>query len=214
MYDAIIVGARCSGASVARLLAQKGYRVLVVDKAQFPSDTISTHLIWQAGLARAKGWGLLDGITGLGAPPIRQIRLDVGEFDFAGYPPPLDGIDYALAPRRILLDQLMIDAAVKSGAEFRERFYVNEIVADEGCVTGIRGHTEDGSTVVEKARMLWARMVRARVWLMQCALQNTTPGRQRLALTMRIGRAARRSPILRPTLGRIGAAPCCRPMMD
>jgi flavin-dependent dehydrogenase len=154
MYDAIIVGARCSGAPVARLLAQKGYRILMVDKAQFPSDTVSTHLIWQAGLARAKRWGLLDKIAGLGAPPIRQIRLDVGEFDLAGYPPPLDGIDYALAPRRILLDKLLIDAAVTSGAEFREGFYVNEIVADEGRVTGIRGRTEGGSTVVEKARIV------------------------------------------------------------
>lgn len=154
MYDAIIVGARCSGAPVARLLAQKGYRVLIVDKAQFPSDTVSTHLIWQAGLARAKHWGLLDGIARLGAPPIRQIRLDVGEFDFAGCPPPVDGIDYALAPRRTLLDKLLIDAAVKSGAEFRERFYVNEIVTDDGRVTGIRGRTEGGSTVMEKARIV------------------------------------------------------------
>src|SRR5690349_3827012 len=155
MYDAIIVGARCAGASVARLLARKGYRVLMVDKARFPSDTVSTHLIWQAGLARAKRWGLLDGIASLGAPPIREIRLDVGEFDFAGYPPPLDGIDYALAPRRILLDKLLIDAAINSGAEFRERFYVSEIVTDNGSVTGIRGRTEGGgSTVTEEARIV------------------------------------------------------------
>jgi flavin-dependent dehydrogenase len=154
MYDAIIVGARCAGASVARLLAQKDYRVLIVDKARFPSDTVSTHLIWQAGLARAKRWGLLNGIASLGAPPIREIRLDVGEFDFAGYPPPLDGIDYALAPRRILLDKLLIDAAINSGAEFRERFYVNEIVTDNGSVTGIRGRTEGGSTVTEEARIV------------------------------------------------------------
>jgi hypothetical protein len=94
------------------LLSRKGCRVLFVDKAQFPSDTVSTHLIWQAGLARAKAWRLLDGIAGLGAPSIRKIRLDIGEFELAGCPPPLDGIDYALAPRRTLLDQLLIDAAI------------------------------------------------------------------------------------------------------
>jgi flavin-dependent dehydrogenase len=154
MYDAIIIGARCAGAPLAMLLSRKGYRVLFVDKAQFPSDTVSTHLIWHGGLARAKRWGLLDGITGLGAPPIRQIRLDVGEFELAGYPPPVDGIDYALAPRRTLLDKLLIDAAVESGAEFRERFYVSEIVTEEGRVTGIRGRTAAGNTVVEKARIV------------------------------------------------------------
>lgn len=154
MYDAIIIGARCAGAPVAMLLSRKGCRVLFVDKAQFPSDTVSTHLIWQAGLARAKAWGLLDGIAGLGAPSIRQIRLDIGEFELAGCPPPLDGIDYALAPRRTLLDKLLIDAAIESGAELREGFYVSEIVTEEGRVTGIRGRTPGGNTVVEKARIV------------------------------------------------------------
>ena len=49
MYDAIIVGARCAGAPTAMLLARKGYRILLVDKATFPSDTISTHIIWPHG---------------------------------------------------------------------------------------------------------------------------------------------------------------------
>lgn len=154
MYDVIIVGARCAGASLAMLLSRKGHRVLLVDKAEFPSDTVSTHLIWQAGLARAKRWGLLERIAGLGAPPICRVRLDVGEFELAGCPPPLDGIDYALAPRRQLLDQLLINAAVESGAELRQGFYVNEIVSENGRVTGIRGRTAGGSTVAEKARMV------------------------------------------------------------
>ena len=50
MQDVIIIGARCAGSPLAMLLSRKGYRVLVVDKAQFPSDTVSTHLIWQAAL--------------------------------------------------------------------------------------------------------------------------------------------------------------------
>lgn len=151
MHDVIIVGARCAGATLAMLLARKGYRVLIVDKAQFPSDTVSTHLIWHAGLARAKRWGLLDGIVGLGAPPIHKIRLDVGEFELAGSPPPVDGIDYAIAPRRTLLDKFLIDAAVTAGAEIREAFYVCEVVTDDGRVTGIRGRTSGGSTTVDNA---------------------------------------------------------------
>jgi flavin-dependent dehydrogenase len=58
MYDAIIVGARCAGAPTAMLLARKGYRILLVDKATFPSDTISTHIIWPHGAEIIDRWGL------------------------------------------------------------------------------------------------------------------------------------------------------------
>src|SRR5215211_2080762 len=58
MYDAIVVGARCAGSPTAMLLARKGYRVLLVDKAGFPSDTLSAHYIHQPGSAALKRWGL------------------------------------------------------------------------------------------------------------------------------------------------------------
>ena len=65
-YDAIIVGARCAGAPTAMLLARKGYRVLVVDRATFPSDTISTHIIWPQGAEIMDRWGLLDRLAATG----------------------------------------------------------------------------------------------------------------------------------------------------
>lgn len=154
MYDVIVAGARCAGSPLARLLARKGYRVLLVDKAQFPSDTVSTHLIWQAGLARAKRWGLLDRIAALGAPPIRTCSLDIGEFAFSGNPPAADGIDYALAPRRTVLDKLLVDAAAEAGAEVRPGFYVGGIETEGGRVTGIRGRGVRGGTVLERARVV------------------------------------------------------------
>jgi 2-polyprenyl-6-methoxyphenol hydroxylase-like FAD-dependent oxidoreductase len=154
MFDVIVVGARCAGAPLSMLLARKGYRVLLVDKAHFPSDTVSTHVVWQAGLAHAKRWGLLDKITGLGAPPIRTVRLNVGPFELAGSPPPLDGIDYAIAPRRTVLDKLLVDAAVAAGAELREGVYVSEIESEGDRVTGIRGRTSSGNQLREQARMV------------------------------------------------------------
>jgi glycine/D-amino acid oxidase-like deaminating enzyme len=48
-YDAIVVGARCAGSPAAMLPARQGHRILVVDRATFPSDTISTHLIHTPG---------------------------------------------------------------------------------------------------------------------------------------------------------------------
>src|ERR1041385_2863124 len=65
-YDAIIVGARCAGSPTAMLLARKGYKVLVVDRAAFPSDTISTHMIHGPGVAALRRWGLLDQVVATG----------------------------------------------------------------------------------------------------------------------------------------------------
>ena len=62
-YDAIIVGARCAGSPTAMLLARKGYRVLVVDRATFPSDTVSSHVVHPLGAAALARWGLIDRLT-------------------------------------------------------------------------------------------------------------------------------------------------------
>ena len=74
-YDVIVVGARCAGSPTAMLLARAGYRVLVVDRATFPSDTISTHLIHPPGVAALRRWGLLDRVTATGCPPIHTYSL-------------------------------------------------------------------------------------------------------------------------------------------
>ena len=68
MYDAIVLGARCAGSPTAMLLARKGYRVLLVDKARFPSDILSTHYIHQAGVARLERWGLLERLRSSNCP--------------------------------------------------------------------------------------------------------------------------------------------------
>ena len=60
-YDAIVVGARCAGATTAMLLARRRYHVLLVDRAKFPSDTLSTHVIHAPGVAALDRWGLLTG---------------------------------------------------------------------------------------------------------------------------------------------------------
>src|SRR5215210_5855562 len=75
-YDAIIVGARCAGAPTAMLLARKGYRVLVVDRASFPSDTVSTHMIHAPGVAALQQWGLLDEVTQTGCPAVETYSYD------------------------------------------------------------------------------------------------------------------------------------------
>jgi len=45
MFDAVVVGARCAGSPTTMLLARRGYRVLLVDRTTFPSDTISVIIV-------------------------------------------------------------------------------------------------------------------------------------------------------------------------
>jgi flavin-dependent dehydrogenase len=59
-YDAIVVGARCAGSPLGMLLARRGYRVLIVDSATFPSDTLSTHMLQPLAVASLARWGLLE----------------------------------------------------------------------------------------------------------------------------------------------------------
>ena len=69
-HDAIVVGARCAGSPTAMLLARKGYRVLLLDKATFPSDTMSTHHVHPHGVAALERWGLLERMEVTGCPPV------------------------------------------------------------------------------------------------------------------------------------------------
>ncbi len=153
-YDAIIVGARCAGAPTAMLLARKGYRVLLVDRASFPSDTVSTHMIHAPGIAALHRWGVLDEVTATGCPPVERYSFDFGPFTIAGNPRPSNGIGVGYAPRRTVLDKILVDAAGRAGAEVRERFTVEDVVIEDGVVVGIRGHGDGGTTVVEHARVV------------------------------------------------------------
>ena len=85
-YDAIVVGARCAGSPIAMLLARKGYRVLLVDRATFPSDTLSTHIVHPLGISALANWGLLDRLAATECPPIDTYAFDFGAVTIAGAP--------------------------------------------------------------------------------------------------------------------------------
>src|SRR5579864_5529315 len=123
-YDVIVVGARCAGSPTAMLLARKGYKVLVVDRATFPSDTISTHLVHPPGVAALRRWGLIDQVVATGCPPIHSYAMDLGPFVMTGAPG-LQDEPVSYGPRRTVLDKLLVDAASAAGAEVREDFTVD-----------------------------------------------------------------------------------------
>jgi flavin-dependent dehydrogenase len=140
MYDVVVAGARCAGAPLAMLLARAGHRVALADRASFPSDTISTHFLWQRGVARLRAWGLLGRLQARGCAPIREITFDVGLVHVSGIGPPVAGEPHAYCPRRTVLDALLVEAAGECGAEVLEGFTVTGMLWSGGRAVGLQGH--------------------------------------------------------------------------
>jgi flavin-dependent dehydrogenase len=141
-YDVVIVGTRVAGAATALLLARRGLRVLAVDRAKFPSDTLSTHQIQLPGGALLRRWGLLDSLP---SPPARTVRFDTGSAVLSGCYPAYDGVDAVYSPRRTTLDAMLVDAARAAGAEVRQGFAVSSLLfGQSGSVAGIRGSAKSG----------------------------------------------------------------------
>jgi flavin-dependent dehydrogenase len=153
-YDAIVVGARCAGSPTAMHLARSGHRVLLVDRATFPSDTLSTHAIHAPGVAALRRWGLLDAVVATGCPPLETYSFDFGFFTISGTPRPWEGSSVGYAPRRFLLDKILLDAAAAAGAEVQEHFSVDELLVEEGVVVGVHGHDADGTAIEHRARVV------------------------------------------------------------
>ena len=154
MYDAIVIGSRCAGAPTAMLLARKGRRVLVLDRATLPSDVLSGHSIQPAGVARLARWGLLDRVRATGAPFTSALRFDFGPVVLEGTATPASGIDAIVCIRRTILDTLLADAAAEAGAEVRTGFTVKQLIWEDGRVVGIRGRDACGAVIEERASVV------------------------------------------------------------
>jgi len=146
VYDAIVVGARCAGAALAMLLARRGHRVALVDRAVFPSDTLSTHFLWQRGAARLQAWGVLDRLLAHGCEPLAHLSVDFGPVTLRGQGTAVDGIQQTYCPRRTVLDTVLVDAAVAAGAQLFDGCAVDALEWSDGRVTGIRGRQQRSGT--------------------------------------------------------------------
>ncbi|TAK92778.1 MAG: FAD-dependent monooxygenase [Aquabacterium sp.] len=154
MYDAIVVGGRCGGAATALLLARQGHKVLIVDQATLPSDVrLSTHLIWHAGVDLLHEWGLLEAVQETGCPLLTGFSLDLGELALRGQPPG-STVGAAMAPRRLALDKVLLDAALAAGVELRQGVTFEDVLKDGDRVTGIRGRLQDGSAFTAHAKVV------------------------------------------------------------
>ena len=135
-YDAVIVGARCAGASTAFLLARAGAKVLLIDRQAYGSDTASTHALMRTGVLQLQRWGLLPEIMAAGTPPVRHTTFHYGEDAFRVSIKPEYGVEHLCAPRRTVLDRNLVDAARNAGADVRHGVSLTNIELDGSRVIG------------------------------------------------------------------------------
>jgi len=118
-YDVVIVGARCAGAATALLLARAGLKVLAVERQPRGSDTMSTHALMRGGVLQLRRWGLLPALAAQGTPPIQATSFHYGSESVRIAIKREHDVAYLLAPRRTVLDALLVDAAEAAGADVR-----------------------------------------------------------------------------------------------
>ena len=153
--DVVVVGARCAGAATAMLLAAAGHDVLMVDRAEFPSDTLSTHAIARTGVVQLHRWGLLSTVVASGAPEIRDVKFHIDGTSEGRAIKDRHGVDHLVAPRRHILDPILQDAARTAGADMRTGVTIEGVHrSDDGRVTGVRGRDRDGRPMSIGARIV------------------------------------------------------------
>jgi 2-polyprenyl-6-methoxyphenol hydroxylase-like FAD-dependent oxidoreductase len=154
-HDVVIVGARVAGAATALLLARFGMRVLLVDRGRYGSDTLSTHALMRGGVLQLSRWGLLDKIIAAGTPPVHRTTFRYADAVVPITIKPSYGVNALYAPRRTVLDPLIVDAAAAAGAQVRFGIAVTDVERDHrGTVTGIVGRTRDGQAFGARARIV------------------------------------------------------------
>jgi flavin-dependent dehydrogenase len=102
-------------------------------------------------MAALDRWGLADAVRSSGCPEVATYRLDLGDIVISGRPRGLPSAAVAYAPRRTVLDKILVDAAADAGAEVREGFSVEGLVIEAGVVRGIRGRARGGPSVTVRA---------------------------------------------------------------
>ncbi|HEX6228929.1 MAG TPA: NAD(P)/FAD-dependent oxidoreductase [Solirubrobacterales bacterium] len=142
-FDVVIVGARCAGSPLATMLAGRGLRVCLLDRSEFPSDTLSTHVIQPCGVSILRRLGLLDGVIAAGAVTLTQFTLVNEDVRVEARVDPKDLGAPAICIRRVSFDHLLVEAAASAGAEVRAGTAVTGLLTEAGRVAGVE--TTEGS---------------------------------------------------------------------
>jgi 2-polyprenyl-6-methoxyphenol hydroxylase-like FAD-dependent oxidoreductase len=154
-YDVVVVGGRVAGAATAMLLARQGLRVALLDRAVPGTDTVSTHALMRTGVLQLSRWGLLAALQAAGTPPIRRVLFhyrDAATVQVSIRPSP--GVEALLAPRRTVIDPLLVEAAAASGADVLGPVTVVGVTRTGDRVDGVRTVSRTGATRTLRARLV------------------------------------------------------------
>jgi flavin-dependent dehydrogenase len=143
-YDVVVIGARCAGAATAMLLARRGARVLVVDREHYGADTLSTHALMRGGVLQLHRWGILEGVKAAGTPTVPSTAFHYGDEVVEIQIKPKDGVDGLYAPRRKVIDALLVDAARSAGAEVLYQTRLVDLLRRDNRICGARFRNADG----------------------------------------------------------------------
>lgn len=137
--DVVVVGARCAGSPLATQLARQGLRVALVDRATFPSDTLSTHIFQAEGVSSLNRLGVLDRLLGTGAPWLHRARARFEDVELeAPWAVRPGDAGPMLCVRRPVLDTILLDTAREAGVDVRTGTRVTGLVGDGDRVGGVR----------------------------------------------------------------------------
>jgi flavin-dependent dehydrogenase len=155
-FDVVVVGGRVAGAATALLLSRAGVRVAVVDRSTYGADTLSTHALMRAGVLQLSRWGVLPDVVAAGTPPIRRTTFHYADGESVDVSiRPGAGVDALYAPRRYLLDRILVTAAGAAGADVRHDTTVTALLrADDGRVRGVRVQDRAGRTTDLRAALV------------------------------------------------------------
>jgi flavin-dependent dehydrogenase len=142
--DVVIVGSRLAGATAAAHLARAGRRVVVLDRSHFPSNQLSTHLLFPSGVHELQRMGALDGI--LASDPVKSpwLSLQIQDSELNERWRPSGPIDYCMCVPRTIQDIELVRAARVAGAEVRERHRFLGVLWRGGRACGVRYAGPDG----------------------------------------------------------------------
>jgi flavin-dependent dehydrogenase len=144
-WDVIVVGARCSGATLATLLARKGLRVLVLEAGARGSNMpMSTHYVQAPGIDVLERLGIAARVRAV-TPPSLRFRYALEDVVVMSDQPP-ERPGYCV--RRSTLDPWLQDAAEDAGAQLRFRTRVLDLVRSGERVTGVVARSDAGAVTL------------------------------------------------------------------
>jgi menaquinone-9 beta-reductase len=152
--DVVVVGARVAGSPAATELAKRGRKVIVLDAGTFPSDTLSTHVIFPSCVAELNALGALEPLLATGSPTHPYVVMNHGGIDVSWHYTPVDGFNYGMCPRRVVLDNVLVETARKAGADVREATKFTGVEWKAGRVSAVTWQDRKGNTGTIDTKLL------------------------------------------------------------